>query len=240
LAALLLKLGGYGFIRFLPLFPYAYSFYSPLVFSLGMVSILFASMSAIRQIDLKKIIAYSSIAHMNLSVIGVFSLTFQGIQGSLFLLLSHGLVSAGLFFLVGILYDRYYTKLLKYYGGLVIKMPLFSSIFFLFSIANLAFPGTSNFISELLVLVGITEKNISIMILSATGMLFSSIYSIWLFNRIIFSNPKLVDITKHEDITTREWLLLLPLGGLTIIFGIAPDIILETTYFSIKNLITYC
>jgi NADH:ubiquinone oxidoreductase subunit 4 (subunit M) len=178
LAALLLKLGGYGFIRFLPLFPYAYSFFSPLVFSLSLLGILFASMAAIRQIDLKKIIAYSSIAHMNLSVIGIFSLTYQGIQGSLFLLISHGLVSSGLFFLVGMLYDRYYTKLLKYYGGLVLKMPIFSLIFFLFSIANFAFPGTSNFISELLVLIGVTEKNINVMIIASSGMLFSSIYSI--------------------------------------------------------------
>lgn len=240
LAALLLKLGGYGFIRFLPLFPYAYSFYSPLVFSLGMLSVLFASMAAIRQIDLKKIIAYSSIAHMNLSVIGVFSLTYQGIQGSLFLLISHGLVSSALFFLVGILYDRYYTKLLKYYGGLVMKMPIFSLFFFFFSIANLAFPCTSNFISELLVLIGISEKNMSIMMLAASGMLFSSIYSIWLFNRLIFGTPKLVYIKKHQDLTKREFFLILPLVILTIIFGIVPDIILETTYFSIKNLVTYC
>lgn len=237
LAALLLKLGGYGFIRFLPLFPYAYKYYSPLVFSLAILSIIFASMSAIRQIDLKKIIAYSSIAHMNLSVIGVFSMTYQGIQGSLFLLLSHGLVSSALFFLVGILYDRYYTKLLKYYGGLVIKMPIFSIFFFFFTIANLAFPGTSNFISELLVLVGVVEKNISIMMISATGMIFSSIYSIWLFNRLIFGNPKLNYIKNYQDITSREYYLILPLLLLTILFGILPDIILDTTYFSVKNLI---
>jgi NADH-quinone oxidoreductase subunit M len=240
LAALLLKLGGYGFIRFLPLFPYAYSFYSPAVFSLALLSIIFASMAAIRQIDLKKIIAYSSIAHMNLSILGVFSLTYQGLQGSLFLLLSHGLVSSALFFLVGILYDRYYTKLLKYYGGLVVKMPIFSIFFFLFSISNLAFPGTSNFISELLVLIGITEKNLSIMVISATGMLFSSIYSIWLFNRLIFGNPKLIYIKNYQDITKREYMLIMPLVFLTILFGVVPDIILETTYFSIKNLVFYC
>ena len=240
LAALLLKLGGYGFIRFLPLFPYAYSFYSPIVFSLAILSIIFASMAAIRQIDLKKIIAYSSIAHMNLSVLGVFSLTYQGLQGSLFLLLSHGLVSSALFFLVGILYDRYYTKLLKYYGGLVVKMPIFSIFFFFFSISNLAFPGTSNFISELLVLIGITEKNLSIMVLAATGMLFSSIYSIWLFNRLIFGNTKYIYIKNYQDLTRREYLLILPLLFLTIIFGVIPDIILETTYFSVKNLIFYC
>lgn len=240
LAALLLKLGGYGFIRFLPIFPYAYNYFSPLVFSLAILSIIYASMSAIRQIDLKKIIAYSSVAHMNLSVIGVFSLTYQGIQGSLFLLLSHGLVSAALFFLVGVLYDRYYTKLLKYYGGLVIKMPIFSLFFFFFSISNLAFPGTSNFISELLVLVGATEKNISIMLLAALGMLFSSIYSIWLFNRLIFGNPKLIYIGNYQDMTKRECFLLTPLLLLTLLFGIVPDILLETTYFSIKNIITYC
>lgn len=240
LAALLLKLGGYGFIRFIPLFPYAYSFYSPLVFSLSLVSIIFASMAAIRQIDLKKIIAYSSIAHMNLSIIGIFSLTYQGIQGSLFLLLSHGLVSSALFFLVGFLYDRYYTKLLKYYGGLVIKMPIFSVFFFFFSIANLAFPGTSNFISELLVLVGITEKNITIMILAASGMLFSSIYSIWLFNRLIFGNPKLIYIKNHKDLTKRESIIMIFLVFFTILFGIIPEFILDITYFSIKNLITYC
>jgi NADH-quinone oxidoreductase subunit M len=240
LAALLLKLGGYGFIRFLPLFPYAYNFYSPFVFSLALISIIFASMAAIRQIDLKKIIAYSSIAHMNLSVIGVFSLTYQGIQGSLFLLLSHGLVSSALFFLVGFLYDRYYTKLLKYYGGLVIKMPIFAIYFFFFSISNLAFPGTSNFISELLVLVGITEKNITIMILAASGMLFSSIYSIWLFNRLVFGNPKLVYIKNHKDLTKRESCIMIFLVFFTILFGIIPEFILDITYFSIKNLVIYC
>lgn len=240
LAALLLKLGGYGFIRFLPLFPFAYSYYSPLVFSLAVISIIYASMTAIRQIDLKKIIAYSSVAHMNLSVLGVFSMTYQGIQGCLFLLLSHGLVSSALFFLVGILYDRYYTKLLKYYGGLVIKMPIFSIYMFFFSISNLAFPGTSNFISEFLVLIGITEKNISIMFLAASGMLFSSIYSIWLLNRLVFGSPKLIYIKTFQDLTKREYVLMLPLLVLTIVFGLIPDIILETTYFSIKNLITYC
>lgn len=240
LAALLLKLGGYGFIRFIPLFPYAYSYYSPFVFSLAILSIVYASMAAIRQIDLKKIIAYSSVAHMNLGVIGIFSLTYQGLQGSLFLLLSHGLVSAALFFLVGMLYDRYYTKLLKYYGGLVIKMPIFSTMFFFFSISNLAFPGTSNFISELLILIGLVEKNITLTFLAGSGMFFSSVYSIWLFNRLAFGSPKLIYIKKYQDLTKREYLLILPLIFLTILLGIVPDIILETTYFSVKNLISYC
>lgn len=239
LAALLLKLGGYGFIRFIPLLPEAYSFYSPLIISLALLSIIYASMSAIRQIDLKKIIAYSSIAHMNLSVVGLFSLSYQGIQGCLFLLLSHGLVSSALFFLVGFLYDRYYTKSLKYYGGLVIKMPIFAIFFFFFSIANLAFPGTSNFISEVLVLIGIAEKNLSVMIVAASGMLFSSIYSIWLFNRLVFGNPKLVYISEYQDMTRREYYIILPLAVLTVLLGVLPNIILETTYFTIKNITSF-
>jgi NADH:ubiquinone oxidoreductase subunit 4 (subunit M) len=177
LASILLKLGGYGFIRFLPVVPFAFFYFSPIVYTLGVISIFYASLCTIRQIDLKKIIAYSSIAHMNLVVLGIFSLNYQSIQGSLFLMLSHGLVSSGLFFLVGMLYDRYCTKSLKYFGGLVIKMPLFSIFFFFFSIANLAFPGTSNFVGEFITLIGIAEQNMSIMILGACGMLFSSIYS---------------------------------------------------------------
>jgi NADH:ubiquinone oxidoreductase subunit 4 (subunit M) len=178
LAALLLKLGGYGFIRFIPIFPYAYVYFMPLMYTLGVVSILYASLITIRQIDLKKIIAYSSVAHMNLGTIGIFSLNLQGLQGSIFLMVSHGVVSSALFFLVGMLYARKSSKLLPYYGGLVIKMPIFTTFFFFFSLANLAFPGTANFVGELLVLIGASESNMSIMVLAASGMLFSSLYSI--------------------------------------------------------------
>jgi NADH-quinone oxidoreductase subunit M len=236
LAALLLKLGGYGFIRFIPIFPYAYIFFNPLMYTLGIISIIYASLVTIRQIDLKKIIAYSSVAHMNLCTIGIFSLNYQGIQGSIFLMLGHGIVSSALFFLVGMLYDRYYTKFLRYYGGLVITMPIYASIFFFFSLANLGFPGTCNFIGEFLILAGAISKNISIMILTATGMLFSSIYSIWLFNRLCFGNLKVQYINKYKEIKGIEFFCLLPLILLTIILGIAPDIILNYTYQEIKNL----
>lgn len=178
LAALLLKLGAYGFIRFLPLFPYAYTYYTPLVFTLACTSIVYASMSAIRQVDLKKIIAYSSIAHMNLAVVGIFSLTHQGLIGSIFILISHGFVSAALFFLVGSLYNLYGTKFVKYYSGLVVKMPQFATLFFFFALSNIAFPGTSNFIGEMLLLIGIMERNFAILFLAALGMLFSVIYTI--------------------------------------------------------------
>jgi len=178
LAALLLKLGGYGFIRFLPLFPYAYVYFMPLMYTLGVISILYASLITIRQTDLKKAIAYSSVAHMNLGTVGIFSLNYHSLHGSIALMLSHGIVSSALFFLVGLLYDRHRTKILKYYGGLVIKMPLFAFFFLFFSLANLAFPGTSNFIGELIILIGVAEANMSIMVLAASGMLFSSLYSI--------------------------------------------------------------
>lgn len=239
LASLLLKLGGYGFIRFIPLVPYAFFYFSPIVYTLGLLSIFYASLSTIRQIDLKKIIAYSSIAHMNLVVLGIFSLNYQSIQGSVFLMISHGLVSSGLFFLVGILYDRYTTKFLRYYGGLVLKMPLFSFFFFFFSISNLAFPGTSNFIGEFLTLVGIAERNPSIFILGAGGMLFSSIYSMWLCNRVIFGALKLTAIKVYCDILQRDFYVLLPLLAATLILGIIPSIILESTCFSIKLWVTY-
>jgi NADH:ubiquinone oxidoreductase subunit 4 (subunit M) len=135
LAALLLKLGGYGFIRFFPMFPYAYYYWTPVMYSLGVLGIIYGSLAAIRQIDLKKVIAYSSVAHMNLGTIGIFSLNFQSIQGSIFLMISHGVVSSALFFLVGMLYDRYGSKFLDYYGGLVVTMPVFSSFFFFFFIS---------------------------------------------------------------------------------------------------------
>lgn len=178
LAALLLKLGGYGFIRLLPLFSYAHFFFVPLMYTAGVVSILYASLVTLRQVDLKKIIAYSSIAHMNLGTIGLFTFNLQGLQGSIFLMLSHGLVSAALFFLIGSLYSRTATKSIDYYGGLVFKMPVFTSFFFVFSLANLAFPGTANFVGELLILLGAVDANVSIMVIAASGMLFSSLYSI--------------------------------------------------------------
>jgi len=172
-------LGGYGFIRFsLPMFPYASNFFSPLINTLSLIGVIYASLSTIRQIDFKRIIAYSSIAHMNLIILGIFSFTKQGLEGAMYLMIAHGLVSSALFFCVGVLYDRHHSRLLKYYGGLVQVMPLFSIIFFFFTLANMSFPGTCNFIGELLVLIGIFQKNTSILILAATGVVLSAIYSI--------------------------------------------------------------
>mgnify|MGYP003959772909 FL=1 len=211
LAALLLKLGGYALIRFLPIFPKAYIYFSPIAFTLSIISILYASLITIRQIDLKKIIAYSSISHMNLVLFGIFTLKLESLQGSIFLMLSHGIISASLFFIIGFLYDRYHTKFLKYYGGLVIKMPIFSIIFLFFSIANMAFPGTTNFIGEFLVFLGAFERNFSISFIAAFGIIFSAIYSLWFFNRLVFSSTKIIYIPTFIDFNKREFLILLPL-----------------------------
>jgi NADH-quinone oxidoreductase subunit M len=179
LASLLLKLGSYGFLRFtLPLFPIANYYYNPLIQSLAIVSIVYASLVTIRQIDLKRIIAYSSVAHMNLIVLGLFSYTQQGLDGAIYLMIGHGIVSTALFFCVGVLYDRHHTRMLQYYGGLAQVMPIYSMFLFFFTLANMGFPGTSNFIGELLILVGIFEKNSIIMLFAGTGIVLSATYSI--------------------------------------------------------------
>ena len=239
LASILLKLGGYGLIRFFPIVPYALWYFNPTVITLSVIGILYSSLSTLRQVDLKKIIAYSSIAHMNLVVLGIFCFNFQSIQGSIFLMISHGLVSSALFFLVGFLYDRYSTKLLKYYGGLVLKMPVFGTFFFFFCICNLGFPGTSSFIGELLVLIGVSEKNMSLMIISASGMLFSTIYSMWMFNRVLFGTLKLVYIENYVDLLRREYYIILILIAATLFLGISPSLLLELTYISVKNWVSF-
>jgi len=179
LASILLKLGGYGFLRFLlPLFPDAVLFYSPWVYTLGICSVIYASLSTIRQIDLKRIIAYSSIAHMNMVVLGIFSNNCYGLDGAFFLMLGHGIISTALFFLVGVAYDRYHTRLLRYYGGLIVVMPVFGNLFFFFALGNFGFPGTSNFIGEILILIGIFENNAFISICTGIGIILSAVYTL--------------------------------------------------------------
>lgn len=175
----MLKLGGYGFLRFtVPFLPEGNSYFAPLIYVLGLLSVLYASLSTIRQNDLKRIIAYSSIAHMNLIVLGLFSSSQQGLEGAIYLMVGHGFVSSLLFFGVGVLYDRYHTRLLTYYSGLVQVMPLFALFFFLATLANMSFPGTSNFIGELLIFLGLFQKNYFIMCFGASGIVLSAIYSI--------------------------------------------------------------
>jgi proton-translocating NADH-quinone oxidoreductase chain M len=234
LASLLLKLGSFGFLRFtIPLFWYGVSYFSVLIDILAVVSVVYASLATIRQIDMKRIIAYSSIAHMNLIVLGLFSLNQHGIDGAIYLMIGHGIVSSALFFCVGVLYDRYHTRLLKYYSGLVIMMPAFTIFFFLFTLANMSFPGTSNFIGEFVILTGIFNRSSFIVLCAGTGIVLSAVYSIWLFNRVCFGTLKMKYITQYSDLTTTEFLILTTLAVLMLILGINSQFIFDLSWHNI-------
>nr|WCH57983.1 NADH dehydrogenase subunit 4 [Calliblepharis sp.] len=238
LAGILLKMGGYGFLRFsLPMFPWASIYFSPLIFTLSIIAIIYASMTTLRQVDLKKIIAYSSVSHMGFVTIGIFSLNLQGLEGSLFLMLSHGLISSALFFCIGILYDRYKTRIIKYYTGLIQVMPIFGIFFLFFTFANIGFPGTSSFIGEILVLLGSFQVNTVLTFFASLGMVLGAAYSIWLFNRIGFGSLKLNYIITYQDISRREFFILIPLTILILWMGIYPNSFLSDIHYSMINLL---
>jgi len=192
LAGILLKLGSYGLVRFsLPLFPLATIYFTPLVYAMAVIAVVYTSLTAIRQTDMKRIIAYASVAHMNLTLVGLFSLTPMGVEGSLLQMLSHGLVSGALFLCVGVLYDRYHSRMVKYYSGIAHSMPIYATIFLFFTMANIALPGTSSFVGEFLILLGTFQVNTFAAVLSATGMILGGAYSLWLYNRIAYGNLRL-------------------------------------------------
>jgi proton-translocating NADH-quinone oxidoreductase chain M len=238
LAGLLLKLGGYAIIRvLLIIFSKATIFYLPLTDTLAIISIIYASFTTIRQIDMKKIIAYSSIAHMNLVVLGLFSGNIQGISGSIFLMIAHAIVSSGLFFLIGILYDKYGTRIIYYYGGLVQTMPIFSTLLLIFSLANIGLPMTCNFIGELVVFSSLVDRNLFVLIVATTGVVLSVLYSIFFCNRLIFGNLNLNYISIYKDITIREISIMLPLLFLTFFLGLFPDLIFDSILTSVSIIV---
>nr|UXN44377.1 NADH dehydrogenase subunit 4 [Haslea karadagensis] len=240
LAGVLLKLGTYGFIRFsIPLFPYASFYFTPLVYTMAATGIIYTSFTAIRQSDFKRIIAYTSIAHMNLVMLGIFSFNNLGIEGALFQSLSHGFVASALFLVIGVVYERYHTRIVKYYGGLATVMPLYTTIFLFFTLANISFPGTSSFIGEFLILAGSLKCNTSVTFLGATGIIIGSGYSLWLFNRIAFGNIKIKFCVKYIDINKREFLAFLPLMIGTLVTGIFPNIFLGPMHCSVNNLMEF-
>jgi proton-translocating NADH-quinone oxidoreductase chain M len=223
LAGILLKLGVYGFVRFsLPLFPDASFFFSPFIYVLCGLGIIYSSFAAIRQTDLKRIIAYSSVAHMNLITLGIFCFNLLGLEGAILQSISHGFVAGALFFLIGMLYRRYGTRSIYYYGGLVQIMPIFSSIFLFFTMANIALPSTSSFVGEFLILLGLFRVNIRLMAVAALSVVLGGSYSLWLYNKIIFGNIKQNSLHKFQDLTLREFYILLPLVLLVLIMGIFP------------------
>ena len=238
LAGVLLKLGTYGFLRFsFPLFPEACFYFTPFVYSLSAAGIVYASFTAIRQTDFKRIIAYTSIAHMNLVMVGLFSFNVIGIEGAILQSLSHGFVASALFLIIGVVYDRYNTRMVKYYGGLVHTMPLYVIIFLCFTMANIGLPGTGSFVGEFLILTGSFKTNIIIAFISATGMIVGGCYSLFLFNRICYGNLKIQYFDYYLDINKREFLIFFPLLLGTLTMGIYPNIWLECIHFSVNMLV---
>nr|YP_009676247.1 NADH dehydrogenase subunit 4 [Camellia sinensis]YP_010520483.1 NADH dehydrogenase subunit 4 [Camellia nitidissima]QDS78270.2 NADH dehydrogenase subunit 4 [Camellia sinensis var. assamica]WEV89045.1 NADH dehydrogenase subunit 4 [Argania spinosa]WVH37854.1 NADH dehydrogenase subunit 4 [Camellia sinensis var. sinensis]QDE13166.1 NADH dehydrogenase subunit 4 [Camellia sinensis]UXP75773.1 NADH dehydrogenase subunit 4 [Camellia nitidissima] len=240
LAGILLKLGTYGFLRFsIPMFPEATLCFTPFIYTLSAIAIIYTSLTTLRQIDLKKIIAYSSVAHMNLVTIGMFSLNIQGIGGSILLMLSHGLVSSALFLCVGVLYDRHKTRLVRYYGGLVSTMPNFSTIFFFFTLANMSLPGTSSFIGEFLILVGAFQRNSLVATLAALGMILGAAYSLWLYNRAVSGNLKPDFLHKFSDPNGREVSIFIPFLVGLVWMGVHPKVFPDRMHTSVSNLVQH-
>lgn len=236
LAALLLKLGSYGFLRVLiPMFPCGTIFFKPLVLTLAISGVVYASLTLLRQIDIKRIIAYSSVAHMNFGVLGVFADTVEGLEGGLLLMLSHGFSSGALFLAAGMLYDRFHTRLLHYYGGLVKLMPIFTTIFFCLTLANFGFPGTANFAGEFLILLGILKMESVVVLLGALmGFMLSLVYSMLLYNRLLFGELNLgyLKYSSVLDLTRRELCVFVPLLCPIILIGVFPFIITDFVRFS--------
>ena len=238
LAGVLLKLGTYGFLRFsLPLFPEASFYFSPLVYTMAVIGIVYPSFTAIRQTDFKRIIAYTSIAHMNLVMLGIFSFNTIGLEGAILQSLSHGFVASALFLIIGVVYDRHGTRMVKYYGGLVHVMPLYVIIFLFFTLANIGLPGTSSFVGEFLILAGSFKTNTSVSFIGASSMIIGGCYSLWLFNRIAYGNLKTQYFNSFLDLNKREFVVFVPLILGTFIMGLIPDIFLNSIHMSV-NLLT--
>ena len=239
LAAILLKMAGYGFIRFsLGLFPIASDYFAPLVFLLSIIAIIYTSLVALVQKDMKKLIAYSSVAHMGFVTIGIFAFNSQGIQGSIFQMISHGIVSAALFLCVGVIYDRMHSRAISDYGGVVHVMPKYSIIFMVFILASLGLPGTSGFVGEILVLIGVFKTNYLVAFFAATGVVLSACYSLWLYRRVVFGEMTNDNVKALKDLTSSEFVILIPLLVLTILLGIFPSIILDTISVSVENIVS--
>lgn len=238
LAGILLKMGAYGFVRFsLTLFPIASIFFSPFIFILSLLAVLYASMSTMRQIDLKKLIAYSSISHMGIVTVGIFSLNLYGLEGSFLMMISHGFVSSALFLLVGMLYEKHHSRLIKYYGGITQIMPLYSLFFLFFSIANLGFPGTSSFCAEFLILFGSFQINTFVCTFSCFSMVLSAAYCLWLSNRVLFGQLNTLYFDTYIDLRRKDFAILFPLSFFTLAMGIYPEIFLDMIHISVSNIL---
>ena len=239
LAAVLLKFGGYGFLRFsLPMFPEASVMFTPLVYTLSIVAVIYTSLVALAQEDMKKLIAYSSVAHMGFVTIGTFTLTVQGVEGAIYMMLAHGIVSAALFLIVGVVYDRIHSRDISAYGGLVHRMPAYSLIFMLFMLASVGLPGTAGFVGEFLILVGAFKANSWVAMLATTGIILGAAYMLYLYRRVIFGKLTKDDLKTMLDLSPREIAFLTPLIVVTLWMGIYPVPFLDVMDASVANLIS--
>ncbi|PZQ18029.1 MAG: NADH-quinone oxidoreductase subunit M [Ancylobacter novellus] len=239
LAGILLKMGGYGFLRFsLPMFPLASEYFAPMVFALSVVAIVYTSLVALMQDDIKKLIAYSSVAHMGFVTMGIFALNPQGVQGAVFQMVSHGIVSGALFLCVGVIYDRMHTREIAAFGGLVNRMPWYAAAFMVFTMANVGLPGTSGFVGEFLTLMGAFEANTWVAFFATTGVILSAAYALWLYRRVIFGDLTKPSLEGIADLNRREIALLAPLVILTVLFGVWPAPILDMSAASVDGILS--
>jgi NADH-quinone oxidoreductase subunit M len=238
LAAILLKMGGYGFLRFsLPMFPAASADFAPLIFALSVIAIVYTSLVALMQEDMKKLIAYSSVAHMGFVTMGIFAATTQGVAGGIFQMISHGIVSGALFLCVGVVYDRMHTREIAAYGGLVNRMPIYAAIFMVFTLANVGLPGTSGFVGEFLTLIGTFKVNTNVALLATLGVILSAGYALWLYRKVIFGVLEKPSLAGIRDIGWREGVIFAPLVVLTILFGVLPQPVLDISSASVTQLV---
>ena len=239
LAGILLKLGGYGFLRFsLPMFPLASADFAPFVFWLSVIAIVYTSLVALVQTDIKKLIAYSSVAHMGYVTMGIFAANAQGVQGALFQMLSHGIISGALFLCVGVVYDRMHTRDISAYGGLVNNMPKYAVVFLILTMANVGLPGTSGFIGEFLTLFGVFQANTWIAVIATTGVILSAAYALYLYRRVVFGALDKESLKALLDLSPREKAILYPLVILTIFFGVYPVPVFDATASAVDALVT--
>ena len=238
LAGVLLKFGGYGFLRFsLPMFPIASADFTPFIFTMSVIAIIYTSLVALAQEDMKKLIAYSSVAHMGFVTMGAFAANIQAVEGAIIQMLSHGVVSAALFLIVGVVYDRIHSRDIDAYGGLVHRMPCYALVFMVFMLASVGLPGTSGFIGEFLVLVGVFQVNAWVALLAATGVILSAVYMLYLYRRVIFGQLTKESLSAIRDMNAREIAVFAPLLLVVFFMGIYPEPFLNVMHVSVENLI---
>jgi NADH-quinone oxidoreductase subunit M len=239
LAAILLKMGGYGFLRFsLPMFPVASDIMAPLVLWLSVIAIIYTSLVAMVQEDMKKLIAYSSVAHMGFVTMGIFAANQQGVDGAIFQMISHGFISGALFLCVGVIYDRMHTRDIDAYGGLVVRMPAYAAVFMLFTMANVGLPGTSGFVGEFLTLIGVFQVNTWVGVLAATGVILSAAYALWLYRRVVFGDLIKESLKSITDMDRRERAIFAPLIVMTLLLGVYPSLVTDIIGPSVAALVS--